>query len=130
MTIGQLARAAALSPSAIRYYEATGIFGPPTRRNGVRQYDADAVADLKVLRFYRESGIPIRGLATIAKHLRGSPARRDAWTRVIKTRIQDLEREIESAKRSKAALESAIACRCMGEAARCAVIKAAGVSLD
>lgn len=130
MTIGELARAASLSPSAIRYYEAAGIFAPPTRKNGVRQYDADAVADLKVLRFYRESGISIQGLVSIAKHLRGSTARRNAWTSVLKTRIHDLEREIESAKRSKAALEAAVACRCTGEAARCAVIKAAGVSPD
>lgn len=128
MTIGQVAQAAGVAPSAIRYYESVGVIAAPTRKNGVRNYNADAVNDLKVLRFYRESGIPIQGLASIAKHLQGSTPRRDVWVSVLRTRIHELEREIESAKISKAALEAAIACRCTGEAARCAVMKAAGVS--
>jgi MerR family transcriptional regulator, redox-sensitive transcriptional activator SoxR len=128
MTIGQLAREAGVSRSAIRFYESAGILKRPERRNGVRRYDRAALAELQVLRFYRESGIPIRGLAEIAGHVHGSQGRRDAWAGVLKARIAALERQIEDARRARRMLKAAVACRCGGITRRCAVLRAAGVA--
>ena len=98
MTIGQVAKAAGLSTSAIRYYEAAGIIPRPARKSGQRSYDPAMVDELKALRFYRASGIPIRGLVSIARHIRGSGARREAWVSMLKTRIAGLELEMRQAE--------------------------------
>ena len=124
MKIGEVARAAGVSTSAIRYYEAVGIMPPPMRRNGVRYYEAQAVDELKVLRFYRTAGIPIRELASIAKHRPGTGARRDVWVDVLHARIVDLDSRIEKAQRTRALLEQSIACRCEGRRDVCTVLQA------
>lgn len=125
MKIGELARAAGMSPSAIRYYEAVGIMPPPTRRNGIRYYEAHAVDELRILRFFRASGVPIRGLASLAQHRPGTSARRDVWVDVLNARIADLDMWIAEAQRSRTALEQSIACRCNGKREDCTVWQAA-----
>jgi len=125
MTIGQVARATGISASAIRYYEAAGIIPPPPRRSGVRQYNTDVIDELKALRFYRASGIPIRDLASIARHMRGSKARREAWVSALQTRITALDSWMRKAEIIRRKLERAVGCRCNGNREACAVIQAA-----
>jgi DNA-binding transcriptional MerR regulator len=43
MRIGELAEQTALNPSAIRYYEKSGLLAPQARVGGQRRYSADAV---------------------------------------------------------------------------------------
>ena len=125
MTIGEISRATGVPRSAIRYYEAAGIIAPPPRRNGRRQYEPAVVDELKALRFYRASGIPIRGLASIARHAPGSKARRDVWVDVLEARIADLDVWMSEAERVRGMLEAAVECRCKGERDKCAVFAAA-----
>ena len=125
MTIGKVARAAGVPASAIRYYEAAGIIPRPARKNGVRQYGPDAIHELKALRFYRASGIPIRGLAAIGAQPRGTRARGTVWAEVLRGRINDLDMWIQEAKRSKELLEQVIDCRCNGKLDQCEVIRVA-----
>jgi DNA-binding transcriptional MerR regulator len=125
MRIGEVAQAAGVSTSTIRYYEAAGIMPLPVRRNGARYYDADAIDELRILRFYRASGIPIRRLASISKLQRGTSARRDVWIDVLRARIVDLESWIQEAERTRGMLERAIECRCDGRRDDCVVLQAA-----
>jgi DNA-binding transcriptional MerR regulator len=98
---------------------------PPTRKNGKRYYEAQAVDDLMILRFYRKAGIPIRGLASITKHRPGTGTRRDVWVDVLNARINDLDSWIENAVRTRALLEQSIECRCNGKRDDCTVLQAA-----
>lgn len=109
MTIGQLAKAAGISPSAIRFYESAGILPLPRRKNGVRDYDATAVNELKVLRFLRESGVSIRGLAADDRHAE------------VQRRIEELDELIESATAMKRRLQSLLACDCNGDTQKCVI---------
>ena len=125
MRIGEVAQAAGVSASTIRYYEAAGIMPQPLRKNGIRYYEAGSVDELKILRFYRTSGIPIRRLASISKLQRGTAARRDVWVDVLRARIVDLDSWIQDAERTRGMLERAIACRCDGRREDCVVLQAA-----
>lgn len=53
MTIGEVAKAAGVSTSMIRFYESSGLLPRPRRKNGIRDYDASATDQLKVLRYFR-----------------------------------------------------------------------------
>jgi MerR family transcriptional regulator, redox-sensitive transcriptional activator SoxR len=123
MTIGKVAKAAGVRASAIRYYESTGIIPKPLRKNGVRQYGPDAIDELKALRFYRASGVPIRGLTAIGAQPRGTRARGAVWAEVIRARINDLDTWMQEAGKTKELLEQVIACRCSGKRERCEVMR-------
>lgn len=129
MKIGEVARAAGVTPSSIRYYEAVGIMPLPARRNGIRYYEPNAVDELKILRFYRVAGIPIRGLKSIAKHRPGTGARRDVWVDVLNARMTDLDLWIEKAQRTRSLLEESISCRCNGMREHCTVLRAANAQI-
>lgn len=125
MTIGKVAQAAGVPPSAIRYYESKGLIPRPRRISGVRQYDADVIDHLKILRFYRSSGIPIRGLSAIASGARGT--QKEIWLKVMQKRVAELDAWIARAQVAKQQLEEAIECRCNGKSGDCVVEKFAGV---
>jgi DNA-binding transcriptional MerR regulator len=126
MTIGQVARKAGITRSAIRYYEAAGLLPRPSRSHGVRQYDDDAVDQLKILRFFRRSGITIRGLATISSQQRGTYVRREVWLGVVQQRIADLDALMIEAHETKRRLEETIACECEGDPTICSVLRTDG----
>jgi DNA-binding transcriptional MerR regulator len=124
MTIGQVARRAGVSQSAIRYYEAAGLLPAPTRKHGARQYDDDAVDQVKILRFMRRAGITIRNLASITSQQRGTKVRREVLTSVLQRRIADLDALMIEAQETKRRLEETIACRCNGDPKRCPILPA------
>ena len=126
MTIGQVARMAGVSQSAIRYYEASGLLPRPPRKHGMRQYDDDAVDQLKILRFFRRAGISIRGLSTIASPRPGSNVPREVWVGVLRGRIDDLDAWMVEAQETKRRLEETIACHCEGDPSICTVLLADG----
>ena len=58
-TVGQLADRFGLNPSAIRYYERTGVLPPPDRESGRRRYGPDAVRRLEVLEAAKHAGFTL-----------------------------------------------------------------------
>ena len=124
MTIGEVARAVGIAPSAIRYYEAVGILTPPPRRRGARHYEADVIDQLRVIRFFRTAGVPIRQLLSIAEQRPRSKARRETWTHVLRNRIAALDALVEEAGETRLMLERAIACQCGENRDRCVLLQA------
>ena len=124
MTIGQVARKAGVTQSAIRYYEASGLLPRPSRKHGARQYDDGAVDQVKVLRFFRRAGISIRGLATITSKDCGSNTRRDVVLDVLHRRIAELDALMIEVQETKQRLEETIACECNGDLKICPILPA------
>ena len=121
MTIGQIAKAVGVAQSAIRYYETAGIFPPPPRKNGLRCYGPEMVDQLKVLQFYRASGVSIRSLASIAASKQDEA--RHARRATVQKRIADLDVCIADAKRAKRRLEQLLACQCGGTRSKCVIFQ-------
>ena len=124
MTIGQVARRTGVSQSAIRYYEAVGLLSRPSRKHGARQYDDDAVDQLKILRVLRMAGVSIRGLAAITSQQRGTSVRRDVLLGVLQRRITEIDALMLEAQAARQLLEEAIACECNGDPQSCVVLPA------
>ena len=124
LTIGAVARATGVAASTIRYYEAAGVLPLPSRKNGIRRYSSDVVDRLKVIRFCRAAGMPMRHLRWMADDGAGSSARREAWSAVVRARIADLEASIRDAERTRALLLEAAACRCGENDGDCVVLQA------
>ncbi len=121
MTIGQVAKAAGIAPSTIRYYESVGLLPAPRRQSGIRTYDADIVDKLTVLRFYRSNGMSIQTLAVMIAHSRRADR---AYSReAMLARIAELETMITDARNMKKRLQQLLDCKCRGDRAKCVMLR-------
>jgi len=122
MTIGQVAKAAGVSTSLIRFYESSGILPRPGRRNGIRDYDASVIEQLKVLRFYRAAGVSIESLVSMAS----AEPRSSAQNRhqIVMRRIDELDKLIDEARAMKQRLRGLLDCKCNGNKRKCVIFRA------
>ena len=109
MTIGQLSKTVGISASTIRFYESAGILRTPDRKNGIRDYDASTIEELRILIYLRNSGVSVRSLSS--KNLRPE----------IERRIDQLNADIARSQAMKAQLEEVLACACNGERQHCII---------
>ena len=66
MKIGELASRTGLAPSAIRFYEASGLLPPATRgANGYRSYSDEALQKLRVIQVAQRLGFSLESLRAV-----------------------------------------------------------------
>jgi DNA-binding transcriptional MerR regulator len=75
LTIGQLAERAGINPSAIRFYERTGVLPAPDRVAGRRRYGPDAVRRLEVLEAAKRAGFSLAECRTLLQGADGGTLR-------------------------------------------------------
>ena len=112
MTIGELAASAGLAPSAIRFYEKTGLLKAPPRANGRRVYREDSVHQLVIICFAKATGF---SLIEIRLLLHGFPPKTTAsarWKKMARGKLVELEAMLTKAQAMKRVLESMMSCRC------------------
>jgi len=112
MTIGELAASAGLAPSAIRFYEKTGLLKAPPRANGRRVYREDAVHQLVIICFAKATGF---SLTEIRLLVHGFPPKTTAsarWKKMARGKLVELEEILSKAQGMKRLLESMMSCRC------------------
>lgn len=111
MRIGELARRAGVAPSAVRYYERSGLLPAPARVSGRRVYAPDALSRLAVILHARRLGFTIaetRRLVTMFPP--AAPSVR--WKALAAAKIESLDALIAHARAMKAMLRMVSRCRC------------------
>src|ERR1700682_6833591 len=96
LSMGEVAAAAGLHASAIRYYEDAGILPKPDRVSGKRRYHPDTIDRLTLIRFCSRLGMrltDIRGLLTTP---RGTRAKED-WRRLVDGKLDEIAGLINAA---------------------------------
>ena len=102
LTIQACAKRTKLTPSALRYYERTGLLPPITRdHNGHRQYSADDIVWIDFVTCMRKTGMPLKAIREFgALHFtQGS----------LRQRLEILEQHHAHMAAQHAALEEAMA---------------------
>lgn len=119
LTIGQLARAAGVPVSTVRYYERQRLLKPTRRsRSNYRQYSAEQVGRLRFIRAAQASGF---GLDDVRELLRPSPCGR--VQELIERRLQKVDARMQELRRVRRVLrESLRECREHEPTGRCAVV--------
>ena len=112
MTVGELARRAALRASTIRYYEQLGLLPPPPRRSGWRDYDEDAVAQLAVVQFARSCGFTLAETRQLVKGFSARTAMSERWSTLAQNKITEMDAAIERARAMKELLQRIRRCQC------------------
>lgn len=113
MPIGEVARAAGIAPSAIRYYEKAGLLPKPGRESGRRRYGAETAARLRIIQLAREAGFTIAETRTFLSGF--SPATTPAarWRALAERKLAELEAQSRRIARMKRLLESSFHCGCL-----------------
>ena len=114
-TIGQLARAAGVPVSTVRYYERAGLLRPDARTGGnYRAYGPSSLARLRFIRTAQSTGFSLKdvqellGLATDE----GPPC--DEIESVTRKRLVEVRQRIRELRRVEAVLRKSLDACCKG----------------
>lgn len=111
-SIGEVARAAGVAPSAIRYYERIGLLPRPRRVSGRRRYGPDAVARLRMIGLAKDLGFTLAEIKVLLHGMaKGErPARR--LQALARTKLPDVEATLRRARLMQRLLRAAERCQC------------------
>ena len=126
LTIGQVARHAAVGIETVRFYERQGLLEEPARKHsGYRQYGEDVVARLRFIRRAKELGFSLKEIKELLA-LRVDPTTTCAQVRSkAAAKLADVEQKIEALQRIRKALVKLTAvCRGRGPTSECPILDA------
>jgi MerR family transcriptional regulator, redox-sensitive transcriptional activator SoxR len=114
LTIGQLARRVGINPSAIRYYERTGVLPAPDRERGRRRYGPDDVRRLERLEVAKRAGFTLDECRVLLDRADAGPARgaTSALRDLAARKVPVLDAQIARAEAMRAWMLAAADCTC------------------
>jgi MerR family redox-sensitive transcriptional activator SoxR len=112
MTIGELAKRCGLRPSAIRFYEKSGLLPAPARRNGRRVYASEAANRLVLITFAKETGFSLPEIKLFLHGFPESTPAGDRWRKLATSKLRELAAGIAKARAMERMLHSIMKCRC------------------
>lgn len=107
MLIGELARRAGMSPSAIRFYEAEGLILAPGRRSGRRVFDDRSVAELAVIALAKDVGFTLVEIRQLVREFG-----QNRWRRLARRKLPELKAAAERLRTMTLLLQKLLRCRC------------------
>lgn len=109
LSIGEVSRRSGVAATTLRYYEDAGLLRPPTRVAGRRRYEPSVMTRLEVIGLCKTAGFSldeIRVLLTDADP--GRPASRS----LARTKLTDIDAQMDALRRAREIIESAMNCPC------------------
>lgn len=124
-TIGQLAQAAGVPASTVRYYERRRLLRPAGRTEGnYRVYGPEALERLRFIRAAQAIGLTLEDVTTLLDFRDGRTAPCREVQSLIEERLSELEKKLEQMGHVRAVLHSSLRlCRRAGRSGRCEVIE-------
>ena len=123
-TIGELAEAANVPTSTVRFYERAGLLSPIGRTSSnYRRYDKESVDRLRFIRAAQASGFALGDVAALLDLSEEPECACGRVQRLIEDRLTDVRWKLDDLQRVESVLKSALrSCR-KGESQRvCAVL--------
>jgi MerR family mercuric resistance operon transcriptional regulator len=123
-TIGQLASAAGIPTSTVRYYERVGLVKPLSRSGAnYRLYAEEALERLRFIRAAQATGFTLDDVTQMVGHRQTSTASCREVQRLIESRLLEVKQRMEALRRVERVLESALdACRKTEQPGYCELI--------
>ena len=124
LTIGRLARAAAVNVETVRYYQVRKLLPIPSRgRNAFRHYPSDLVERIRFIKRAQELGFSLEEVRGLLRLHDGTD--RVSIRKIAALRLEQIEAKLEDLTRMRAALSGLIeACHHTANADPCPIIQA------
>jgi MerR family redox-sensitive transcriptional activator SoxR len=126
-SIGQVASAAGLATSAIRYYEKIGLLPPARRSSGRRRYSEGVLSRLAVIQLCKQLGFELSEVKTVLDGLTKGDRSTQRLKRLALNKLAEVEEAIAKARVLRDLLVQAGNCRCPSLQECAARAKQAGV---
>jgi MerR family transcriptional regulator, redox-sensitive transcriptional activator SoxR len=112
LLIGEVARRAGLSTSALRYYEKVGLLPPPARVSNRRIYDAKVLGRIRVILLALDAGFTVKETRTFLSGypLNATPAER--WRTLAAKKLGELDAQMARLSQMKSILNDSFQRRC------------------
>jgi len=117
MPIGEVARRAGVSTSAVRYYERRGLLAADVRESGQRRYSAESLRLLVFIGMLQDAGLGLDDIAGIL-----GAATVTEWKAIAARRLAALDAEIARLEEARSYLAGALLCRFDHPASDCKVM--------
>jgi MerR family redox-sensitive transcriptional activator SoxR len=112
INIGQVAAAANVRASAIRYYESESLLPPPHRKSGRRVYDPAIFDGLALIKLASHCGFSLAEIRTLLHGFATGTAPARRWRFLAKTKLAELNQRMEQISRMKQVLTAICSCKC------------------
>jgi len=124
-SISQLARAAGVPTSTVRYYERSRLLRPDARTvANYRVYGPAALERLRFIRAAQANGFTLEDISVLLDFRDGKNVHRQEVQRLIKDRLAELETRLEELQRVRSVLKTLLTtCQRGRESERCPVIE-------
>jgi len=117
MPIGDVARRAGVSTSAVRYYERRGLLAADVRESGQRRYSDESLRRLVFIGMLQDAGLGLDDIAGIL-----GAATVTEWKAIASRRLGALDAEIARLEEARSYLAGALLCRFDHPASDCKVM--------
>ena len=123
-SIGELARAAGVPSSTLRYYERSGLLTPAGRTGGnYRYYTGASLERLRFIRTCQEAGFPLRDVGALLALRRGTDPRSEV-RELVRHRLAEIDARLHGLRRVSRHLRAALArCEASRVGGECAVLE-------
>jgi MerR family redox-sensitive transcriptional activator SoxR len=112
LSIGEVATAAHVSASAIRFYERNGLLPEAERASGKRRFGPDAVRRLGIIDVAKQAGFSLEEIRTLLNSIdRGAPAHEELQALAVR-KLPEVEVLLEQARAMRDWLIVASVCGC------------------
>lgn len=112
LSIGQVAAAAGVNASAIRYYEKIELLTPDERQSGHRRYDESAVRKLNVIGIAQRAGFSLDEIRLLVTPVEAGSDVSARLREMANTKLPDVESAISELHSVKHWLNAAKRCDC------------------
>ena len=110
--MGEVARRAGVSVSAIRFYERRGLMPPPERLGGQRRYSEEALERLAAIAVAKQAGFTLAEIRALLDSVdAGAPAHEPPRSLAAR-KLPEVEAAIERAEATRDWLVAAGSCGC------------------
>jgi MerR family redox-sensitive transcriptional activator SoxR len=106
LTIGELARRAGVTTSALRYYEELGLLPAPARVSGQRRYPASAARLVAAILLYSDAGFTLAEQKSLLTSGPGEPR----WRQLAQRKLAELDEQITRAQAAREAISHGLRC--------------------
>ena len=114
LTIGELSRRSGLAPSALRYYEDTGLLAPERDSAGRRVYPRSTLRRVAFIRAAQQVGLSLQQIRTALELLpQGRTPTKADWSRLSRSWRPMLDERIAALVALRDRLDSCIGCGCL-----------------
>jgi DNA-binding transcriptional MerR regulator len=106
LTIGELARRAGVTTSALRYYEELGLLPAPARISGQRRYPESAARLVAAILLYSDAGFTLAEQKALMASRAGTPG----WRQLAQRKLGELDEQIARAQAAREAIRHGLRC--------------------